>query len=81
MRSTLWQIQTPQSFSCPLITRAYKEMIASGRESSVTDDAMVLERMTGQRDRVIEGDYCNIKITTPEDLLVAEAYIKDVEKK
>lgn len=81
VRSTLWQIQTPQSFSCPLITRAYKEMIASGRESSVTDDAMVLERMTGQRVRVIEGDYCNIKITTPEDLLVAEAYIKDVEKK
>ena len=81
VRSTLWQIQTPQSFSCPLITRAYKEMIASGRESSVTDDAMVLERMTGQRVRVIEGDYRNIKITTPEDLLVAEAYIKDVEKK
>lgn len=81
VRSTLWQIQTPQSFSCPLITRAYKEMIASGRESSVTDDAMVLERMTGQRVRVIEGDYRNIKITTPEDLLVAEAYLKDVEKK
>ena len=81
VRSTLWQIQTPQSFSCPLITRAYKEMIASGRESSVTDDAMVLERMTGQRVRVIEGDYRNIKITTPEDLLAAEAYLKDVEKK
>ncbi len=80
-RSTLWQIQTPQSFSCPLITRAYKEMIASGDTSSVTDDAMVLEQMTGQRVRVIEGDYRNIKITTPEDLLVAEAYLKDVEKK
>lgn len=79
-RSTLWQVQTPQSFSYALIADAYEKVIASG-DSTVTDDAMVLERMTGQKVRVIEGSYRNIKITTPEDLLVAEAYLKDVSKK
>ena len=74
-RSTLWQVQTPQSFSYALILDAYEKMIVSG-DNTVTDDAMVVERMTGQKVRVIEGSYQNIKITTPEDLLVAEAYLK-----
>lgn len=73
-RSTLWQIQTPQSFSYPLIFDAYERIIRQG-ENSVTDDAMVLEIACGQQVRVIEGSYQNIKITTPEDLLVAEAYL------
>lgn len=79
-RKSLWQVQTPQSFSYPLIADAYEKVIASG-DSTVTDDAMVLERVTGRQVRVIEGSYRNIKITTPEDLLVAEAYLKDVVKK
>lgn len=79
-RKSLWQVQTPQSFSYPLIAEAYEKVVASG-DDTVTDDAMVLERMTGQQVRVIEGSYRNIKITTPEDLLVAEAYLKDVMKK
>lgn len=74
-RSTLWQIQTPQTFSYPLIRAAYEKVIASG-DGTVTDDAMVLEKATGQSVRVIEGSYRNLKITTPEDLLVAEAYLK-----
>lgn len=74
-RRTLWQIQTPQSFSYPLILDAYAKMIAEA-DCAVTDDAMVLEQVTGRRVRVIEGSYQNIKITTPEDLLVAEAYLK-----
>lgn len=76
-RNTLWQIQTPQSFSYSLIADAYKRVLASG-ETAVTDDAMVLEKVTGQSVRVIEGSYCNIKITTPEDLMVAEAYLKNM---
>lgn len=76
-RSTLWQIQTPQSFSYALIADAYQKVIASG-DTVVTDDAMVLEKVTGQSVRVIEGSYCNIKITTPEDLMVAEAYLKNM---
>lgn len=79
-RKTLWQVQTPQSFSYPAIADAYAKVVALG-DDTVTDDAMVLERMTGKQVRVIEGSYRNIKITTPEDLLVAEAYLKDVVKK
>lgn len=79
-RKSLWQVQTPQSFFYPLIADAYDKVVASG-DDTVTDDAMVLERVTGQQVRVIEGSYRNIKITTPEDLLVAEAYLKDVMKK
>lgn len=74
-RSSLWQVQTPQSFSYTLILEAYKKVIAEG-DSAVTDDAMVLEQVTGQKVKVIEGSYQNIKITTPEDILVAEAYLK-----
>lgn len=76
-RNTLWQIQTPQSFSYTLITDAYKRVLASD-DLAVTDDAMVLEKASGQKVRVIEGDYRNIKITTPEDLVIAEAYLKEV---
>ena len=74
-RSTLWQVQTPQTFSYPLIYDAYKKAIAQ-EDDAITDDAMVLERMTGMQVKVIEGNYRNIKITTPEDILVAEAYLK-----
>lgn len=74
-RSTLWQVQTPQSFSYPLIREAYEKVVAQD-DCAVTDDAMVLEWATGQQVKVIEGSYQNIKITTPEDLLVAEAYLK-----
>lgn len=74
-RSSLWQIQTPQTFSYPLILQAYERVLAQG-DSAVTDDAMVLEQTMGQQVKVIEGDYRNIKITTPEDILVAEAYLK-----
>lgn len=74
-RSTLWQVQTPQIFSYPMIYDAYEKAIAQ-EDNSITDDAMVLERMAGIPVKVIEGSYQNIKITTPEDILVAEAYLK-----
>lgn len=48
-----------------------------GRER-ITDDAMVAEAVfgpTGQKIKLIEGDYRNIKVTTPEDLLIAEAFL------
>lgn len=77
-RRGLWQIQTPQSFSYPLIADAYRKVLEES-ESVVTDDAMVLEKTFGQNVKVIEGSYRNIKITTLEDLLVAEAYLKEPE--
>ena len=74
-RSSLWQVQTPQTFSYPLILEAYRKVIAID-DGRVTDDAMVLELSTGCQVKVIEGSYRNIKITTPEDILVAEAYLE-----
>ena len=44
---------------------------------NVTDDAMVVEQESGVRIRLVEGSYQNIKITTPEDLVVAEAFLKE----
>lgn len=76
-RQQLWQIQTPQTFSYKMIYEAYKQMLMM-EEDKITDDAMVLERITGQRVKVIEGCYQNIKITTPEDLIAAEAYQKSI---
>ena len=74
-RSLVWQIQTPQSFSYPLVYEAYRKMLAD-EDSAITDDAMVVERMTNQPVKLIEGNYRNIKITTPEDMLIAEMYLK-----
>ncbi|MDO4261923.1 MAG: 2-C-methyl-D-erythritol 4-phosphate cytidylyltransferase [Eubacteriales bacterium] len=77
-RSLVWQIQTPQAFSEKLIRRAYRELIDReaellARGISVTDDAMVVEELCGHPVRLVEGSYENIKITTPEDLRIAEA--------
>lgn len=74
-RDRLWSVQTPQSFSRKLILSAYENMLKQ-ENSAITDDAMVVEQYGGSNVHVIPGDYCNIKITTPEDLLVAEAFVK-----
>lgn len=75
-RNLLWQIQTPQAFSYPLILDAYEKLFARG-EVSVTDDSMVLERMTEHKVKIVQGSYQNLKITTPEDLVAAEAYLSE----
>jgi 2-C-methyl-D-erythritol 4-phosphate cytidylyltransferase len=67
-RSRFRLIQTPQTFKTNLIKQAYE-----GKEdSSLTDDASVAER-AGHVISLFEGSYENIKITTPEDLVVAKA--------
>lgn len=82
-RSSLWLMQTPQSFSYPLIRRAYDMLARLEAEGGqvweqlhITDDAMVAETFLKIRVKLISGDYANIKITTPEDLIVAEALLK-----
>ena len=75
-RKTLRQMQTPQTFAYPLIYEAYRKMIEEEPQSGVTDDAEVLQRMCGRSSFLSEGSYENLKITTPEDLLVAEAILK-----
>jgi 2-C-methyl-D-erythritol 4-phosphate cytidylyltransferase len=72
-RSTLYNVQTPQSFDKGLLLQAYKKM--SEENWVVTDDASLVE-MIGSDVRVIEGSYDNIKITTIEDLSLAELILK-----
>lgn len=72
-RQGLYGAQTPQSFRVDVLKRAYERAFKDGFYG--TDDAMLVERMGGKV-TVIEGDYRNIKITTPEDLLIAEAIAK-----
>ena len=73
-RSTLWQIQTPQTFRKELILQAYQKAKAEGFVG--TDDASLAE-YSGCRVKVIMGSYRNIKITTKEDLLIGEAFLKE----
>lgn len=74
-RKNVWMIQTPQTFSYALIYEAYEEMLKT-EDAAITDDAMVLERTKGKKSKLIEGSYRNIKITTPEDLLIANVYLQ-----
>ena len=74
-RSTMWQIQTPQCFVTAEIREAYQEMMEAG-DDSVTDDGMVMETYGIRGVRMIKGSYENMKITTPEDMLLGEAILK-----
>lgn len=76
-RSMVWTIQTPQAFSRELIWKAYHSMMEDEKsQMGITDDAMVVERMTSERVYLAEGSYENMKVTTPEDMEVAEAILK-----
>lgn len=70
-RSTLCLIQTPQVFDIALIKKAYEQEYTP----AFTDDASVFEK-AGHAIRLIEGNVENIKITTPNDMIVAEALLK-----
>ncbi|VAW11737.1 2-C-methyl-D-erythritol 4-phosphate cytidylyltransferase [hydrothermal vent metagenome] len=75
-RSELWEIQTPQIFQKNILQEAYKKL---GTET-FTDEAALVEQI-GVKVRVLEGDYQNLKITTKEDLFMAEALLSFSEKK
>jgi 2-C-methyl-D-erythritol 4-phosphate cytidylyltransferase len=79
-RSLVWQVQTPQVFDTALITDAYNRLRHSEAELQaqgikITDDAMVVETLLHHPVKLVQGSYQNIKITTPEDLAVAEAFL------
>lgn len=80
-RNTLWQMQTPQVFEQTLITQAYESLMQE-KESlaaegvKITDDAGVVELLLKRPVKLVEGSYRNIKVTTPEDIVVAEAFLK-----
>jgi len=73
-RSGLWQAQTPQSFPFGQILHAHTQAVHDNFLG--TDDCSLLERCGGTV-RIVAGSYRNIKITTPEDLILAEAFLKE----
>ncbi|UOE94227.1 2-C-methyl-D-erythritol 4-phosphate cytidylyltransferase [Alkalihalobacillus sp. LMS39] len=77
-RSSLWAVQTPQAFRLSIIKEAHQHAINTNYLG--TDDASLVEYKGGQV-VVVQGDYLNIKVTTPEDLLFAEAILKQGEIK
>ena len=74
-RETLWSVQTPQSFEKELLISAYE--YGKINQLQVTDDSMLVEAY-GQNVYIVEGDYTNIKITTPEDLSIAKGILEQV---
>src|SRR3989338_1404356 len=70
-RETLWEVQTPQVFKKEILLNAHDLMLAS----NPTDDAVLVEKM-GEKVKMIMGDYQNIKITTQEDLAIAQMLLK-----
>ena len=73
-RHKLWAVQTPQVFRFDVISQAYRQT-----QSEVTDDASVVEA-SGFRVKLYLGSYDNIKITTQNDLTLAEVLLKEHEK-
>lgn len=73
-RTTLWQAQTPQTFRYHQILSAHNAAEQDGFLG--TDDCSLVER-TGGSIRIVSGSYRNIKITTPEDLVLAEAFLRE----
>ncbi|WP_026565498.1 2-C-methyl-D-erythritol 4-phosphate cytidylyltransferase [Bacillus sp. UNC41MFS5] len=72
-RSSLWAVQTPQAFRISLLKEAYEK---AEKDSYLgTDDASLVERL-GHPIAMVEGDYDNIKLTTPEDIYFAEAILE-----
>jgi len=72
-RESLWQIQTPQTFRVSVIKEAYYRAAEEGFVG--TDDASLVERL-GVKVHILPGSYTNIKITTPEDLFLANLFLK-----
>ena len=73
-RGKLWEVQTPQVFKKCLIEKAYKK-----NRRFFTDDAALVES-TGAKVKIVRGDYRNIKVTTAEDINVAEALLRSAHK-
>ena len=77
-RDALRAVQTPQIFEASILKAALQSALEAG--AAVTDDCSAVERL-GKRVYLVEGDEENLKITTPVDLLLAEAILKDREER
>ena len=81
-RDSLQMIQTPQAFKYDLIKGAYNkledlESKGSAADLKITDDAMVVEHFSGHKVKIVAGEYENIKITSPEDIITAKEIIRE----
>ena len=76
-RKDLAVVQTPQGFRREILLRAYEK--AADENFLGTDDSSLVERL-GVRIKIIDGDYNNIKVTTPEDIHVAETFLRSETK-
>lgn len=77
-RANIWQIQTPQAFIGTELQLAYRKAEEAGFLG--TDDSAIMEKFGEREVEVVFGDYQNIKLTTPEDLLLAEAILANRKK-
>lgn len=75
-RSTLWEVHTPQIVKIDTLQRGFKKVAAEGLE--VTDDVSIVEAL-GELVKLTRGEYTNLKITTPEDMDVADAILAERE--
>ena len=73
-RSKLWEMQTPQVIKPEILKEGFKLVNEKGYE--VTDDVSIVEFM-GRRVQITEGSYVNIKVTTPEDMFIAERLMNE----
>ncbi|MCD8018849.1 MAG: 2-C-methyl-D-erythritol 4-phosphate cytidylyltransferase [Clostridiales bacterium] len=76
-RKLMWQMQTPQCFVWTEIREVYRQMTEAG-DRNMTDDAMVMEKYGTRRVKMTMGSYNNIKITTPEDLILGESILRNM---
>ena len=77
-RKYVWTVQTPQVFEARLIIEAYQKLFCQPEtlRQGITDDAMVVETMLEFPVKLVESSYQNIKITTPEDMGIAEIFLE-----
>ncbi len=75
-RRRLWQMQTPQTFAFSEIYSAYEGFMKMDPRPAVTDDAEVEELVAHKKAFLTQGSYENLKITTPEDMILAEALLR-----
>lgn len=73
-RSSLWEVQTPQVIRPPLLQAGFELVLKEQLE--VTDDVSIIEAL-GEPVRITPGAYTNIKVTTPEDMIMAESFLGD----
>ena len=75
LRKEVYNVQTPQAFDKEMILSYYKKYIQS--DFTITDDSQLFEIFSEEKIKVVEGEYSNIKMTTPEDLIFARGFLED----